>query len=33
MSSLLPDDFEMPGENHSDVTVEDVLSHQTGMAP
>ncbi|KAH6962546.1 beta-lactamase/transpeptidase-like protein [Ilyonectria sp. MPI-CAGE-AT-0026] len=31
--SLLPDDFVMPGENHSDVTVEDVLSRWTGMTP
>ncbi|KDB21387.1 hypothetical protein H109_06685 [Trichophyton interdigitale MR816] len=31
MSSLLPDDFVMPGENHRDVTVEDILTHQTGM--
>ncbi|KAM4063760.1 beta-lactamase [Hirsutella rhossiliensis] len=33
MASLLPDDFVMPGEDHADVTVEDVLSHRTGMAP
>lgn len=33
MASLLPDDFVMPGESHADVTVEDVLSHRTGMAP
>ncbi|KAK5999214.1 hypothetical protein PT974_01605 [Cladobotryum mycophilum] len=32
MSSLLPDDFVMPGDDHSDVTVEDILSHRTGMA-
>ncbi|EFE37775.1 hypothetical protein TRV_07574 [Trichophyton verrucosum HKI 0517] len=31
MSSLLPDDFVMSGENHRDVTVEDILTHQTGM--
>ncbi|KAH7020333.1 beta-lactamase/transpeptidase-like protein, partial [Ilyonectria destructans] len=33
MSSLLPDDFVMPGENHSDVTVEGALSRRTGMVP
>lgn len=33
MARLLPDDFVMPGDEHGDVTVEDVLSHRTGMAP
>ncbi|KAM5441273.1 hypothetical protein MferCBS31731_003702 [Microsporum ferrugineum] len=33
MSDLLPGDFVMPGNDHNDVTVEDVLSHRTGMAP
>jgi CubicO group peptidase (beta-lactamase class C family) len=33
MSSLLPDDFVMPGIGYTEgVTVEDVLSHRTGMA-
>ncbi|KAF3480030.1 beta-lactamase [Arthroderma uncinatum] len=32
MASLLPDDFVMPGKDHGDVTVEDILSHRTGMA-
>ncbi|UNI16063.1 hypothetical protein JDV02_002538 [Purpureocillium takamizusanense] len=33
MSKLLPDDFVMPGEGYTEtVTVEDVLSHRTGMA-
>lgn len=33
MSSLLPDDFVMSSEQHTrDATVEDVLSHRTGMA-
>ncbi|RDA95892.1 hypothetical protein CP533_5220 [Ophiocordyceps camponoti-saundersi (nom. inval.)] len=31
MEKLLPDDFVMPGGDHSDVTVEDILSHRTGM--
>lgn len=31
MSALLPGDFVMPGNDHNDVTVEDVLSHRTGM--
>ncbi|KAM5463511.1 hypothetical protein MauCBS54593_007505 [Microsporum audouinii] len=31
MSSLLPDDFVMCGDNHKDVTVEDILTHQTGI--
>lgn len=33
MSTLLPDDFVMPGVGYTEgVTVEDVLSHRTGMA-
>ena len=33
MSKLLPGDFVMPGEGYTEtVTVEDVLSHRTGMA-
>jgi CubicO group peptidase (beta-lactamase class C family) len=33
MSSLLPDDFVMPGAGYTEgVTVEDILSHRTGMA-
>lgn len=33
MSSLLPEDFVMPDAHYTDgVTVEDVLSHRTGMA-
>jgi CubicO group peptidase (beta-lactamase class C family) len=33
MSSLLPDDFVMQGVGYTEgVTVEDVLSHRTGMA-
>lgn len=32
MSSLLPDDFVMPGTGYTEnVTVEDILSHRTGM--
>ncbi|PHH92741.1 hypothetical protein CDD83_5570 [Cordyceps sp. RAO-2017] len=33
VSKLLPGEFVLPGEDHDDVTVEDVLSHRTGMAP
>ncbi|KAF7552764.1 hypothetical protein G7Z17_g4095 [Cylindrodendrum hubeiense] len=34
MSNLLPDDFVMPGAGYTEgVTLEDVLSHRTGMAP
>ncbi len=34
MSSLLPDDFVMPAVEYTEgVTVEDILSHRTGMAP
>ena len=34
MSSLLPEDFVMPTKDATQsVTVEDVLSHRTGMAP
>ncbi|KAI0839283.1 beta-lactamase family protein [Hypoxylon sp. FL0890] len=33
MSSLLPEDFVMPSQEYTDgVTVDDVLSHRTGMA-
>lgn len=33
MSDLLPDDFVMPEKSYTDgITVEDVLSHRTGMA-
>jgi CubicO group peptidase (beta-lactamase class C family) len=33
MSSLLPDDFVMSGVGYTEgVTVEDILSHRTGMA-
>ena len=33
MSQLLPGDFEMPDQEYTkSVTVEDVLSHRTGMA-
>ncbi|KAI8634286.1 beta-lactamase family protein [Xylariaceae sp. FL1651] len=32
MSSLLPEDFVMPGKGYTEgVTVEDILSHRTGM--
>lgn len=34
MSSLLPDDFVMASAEHTNgVTVEDILSHRSGMAP
>jgi CubicO group peptidase (beta-lactamase class C family) len=34
VSSLLPDDFIMQGDGYTEnVTVEDMLSHRTGMAP
>ncbi len=34
MSSLLPDDFVMPGVGYTEgVTIDDVLGHRTGMAP
>ena len=34
MSSLLPDDFVMPDDGYTKtVTVEDILSHRSGMAP
>lgn len=33
MSSLLPEDFVMSGDGYTEnVTVEDILSHRTGMA-
>lgn len=31
IASLLPGDFVMPGADHDDVTLEDILNHQTGM--
>ena len=33
MNSLLPDDFVISGKDHADVTLEDLLSHRTGMPP
>jgi CubicO group peptidase (beta-lactamase class C family) len=34
LSSLLPDDFVMSDERYTkEVTVEDILSHRSGMAP
>lgn len=33
MAELLPGQFVMPGKKHMGVTVEDILSHRTGMAP
>lgn len=33
MAKLLPGDFVMPGEGYEGVTVEDILSHRTGLAP
>ncbi|KAK5989319.1 D-aminopeptidase-like protein [Cladobotryum mycophilum] len=33
MAGLLPGDFVMSGQDHENVTLEDVLSHQTGMPP
>jgi len=32
MSDLLPGDFEMPGEDHKGVTLDDLLGHRTGLA-
>jgi CubicO group peptidase (beta-lactamase class C family) len=32
VSDLLPGDFEMPGEEHKDVTLDDLLEHRTGLA-
>lgn len=32
MSDLLPGDFEMPGEEHKGVTLDDLLGHRTGLA-
>jgi CubicO group peptidase (beta-lactamase class C family) len=32
MSDLLPGDFEMPGEDHNGVTLDDLLGHRTGLA-
>lgn len=31
VAKLLPGDFVMPGSDHDGVTVEDILSHRTGM--
>ncbi|KAL6907228.1 beta-lactamase/transpeptidase-like protein [Trichoderma evansii] len=33
MAKLLPDEFVMPGQGYEGVTVEDILSHRSGMAP
>ncbi|OTA01436.1 hypothetical protein A9Z42_0017570 [Trichoderma parareesei] len=33
MAELLPEQFVMPDNMHDGVTVEDILSHRTGMAP
>ncbi|KAK2612694.1 hypothetical protein QQS21_001311 [Conoideocrella luteorostrata] len=33
MAKLLPGEFVMPGKGYEGVTVEDILSHRTGMAP
>ncbi|KAL7794413.1 beta-lactamase/transpeptidase-like protein [Trichoderma ceciliae] len=33
MAKLLPGDFVMPGQGYEGVTVEDILSHRSGMAP
>ena len=34
MADLLPDDFKVTGLGYTEgITVEDVLSHRTGMAP
>lgn len=32
MSDLLLGDFEMPGEEHKGVTLDDLLGHRTGLA-
>ena len=32
MSDLLPGNFEMPGEEHKGVTLDDLLGHRTGLA-
>lgn len=32
MAKLLPGDFVMPGQGYEGVTVEDILSHRSGMA-
>jgi CubicO group peptidase (beta-lactamase class C family) len=32
MAKLLPDEFVMPGQGYEGVTVEDILSHRSGMA-
>jgi CubicO group peptidase (beta-lactamase class C family) len=33
MAKLLPGDFVMPGQGYESVTVDDILSHKSGMAP
>lgn len=33
MAKLLPGEFVMPGQGYEGVTVEDILSHRSGMAP
>lgn len=33
MANLLPGEFVMPGQGYEGVTVEDILSHRSGMAP
>ncbi|KAH6609818.1 beta-lactamase family [Trichoderma cornu-damae] len=33
MAKLLPGDFVMPGQGYEGVTVDDILSHRSGMAP
>lgn len=33
MAELLPKQFVMPGNKHDGVTVKDILSYKTGMAP
>jgi CubicO group peptidase (beta-lactamase class C family) len=32
MAKLLPGDFVMPGQGYEGVTLEDILSHRTGLA-
>lgn len=33
MTKLLPGEFVMPGHGYEGVTVEDILSHRSGLAP
>lgn len=33
VAKLLPGEFVMPGQGYEGVTVEDILSHRSGMAP